>query len=633
MTKSTFFAALACCWGCCAALGARELAPLIDNLNADDFELRQNARLELRQTLVDATPEELRPLERELLEFIGPTHDWATRDWTIRMLELVGTRAAVKPLEELLDDPDPRIRDLARRALAANPANRAAARLIHKARQAPATERAAYADALAYHGDERAVPLLASWLSPDTPGAPEAAMALGKIGGLAALNALAKAHAGAEGALKRDLEFALLDADPTSRRLTRRLAESGQTEVIRTAALHHLRTLDPKAATEVLAAALANHEAPERPALLRMAMDSPLHEDLAGQLPTLSEADQRVVLGAIADARRSEHEGAVLALLDTVSPELRAVVVTTLGHIGSDASFQPLLDLHLADERDREAAAALARLNAPSTDDILMATAQSGDGSIQERVAALRLLVMRNTPGVTALLNQLGEDANDPEIRVAAFRGMEVVGDPASVDRLLEVVLADDSLKQQAQGSLKRLSSNLGVPDYLWTQHYGPAMATTSDERRQDLLAILDGISGPTTAAYLRELALAEGPLRAPAINALRRWTDISGMEIWLALAAAPDATPEDVAEAQRGMLRLLGSTRVTGSHPEQVRRAVDALRAFPDDVEFRKAVLRTYDRRLHWQTRMHLTELIPEFLADAAIEAEVRELLERSRR
>ncbi len=628
----SLFAGGALAWAAASIVAASDISAHLANLNAADYDLRQAARLDLRQALVAASPRELKAYERELLAAIGPDRDWATRDWSIRMLELVGTAAAVKPLAALLDDPDPRVRDLARRALSAIPARRAGAVLEKSAARAAAEEQAAYADALAYRHEGRSGRRLRALLD---AGSAEAALALGKIGGRAALSALTQAHAKAEdgSALKRDIELALLDAELSDRGRVRSLAESGQTASIRAAAFARLVSLDREAAATVLDAALAAPISPERSLWLRTAMGSPLSDNVVARLADLTEAEQIVVLDAVADLHLAKYEAAVLALLDAESEALRSIAVRTLGHVGSDASFQPLLDRHLADERDREITAALARLQAPSTDAKLLATVQ-GTGDLGERVAALRLLVLRNTAGVTALVNRLGLPVNPAELRLAAFRGMEVVGDPGSARLLLDVILReDDPVKRQAQGSLKKLSANLAVPDFLWTGFYEPALAAAAnDDRRRDILAIIDGNSGPLPAAYLQRLVIGDHALKEDALNALRRWTDISGVDAWLSIATAEGATSEEVATAKQSIIRLVGSVRTSGLYPEKVERAALALRTLADDTDFQKALLRTYQRELHWQTRIQISRLFPEFLDNAAIAAEVQELLDRAK-
>ncbi|MCC5023252.1 MAG: hypothetical protein J6386_10900 [Candidatus Synoicihabitans palmerolidicus] len=360
-------------------------------------------------------------------------------------------------------------------------------------------------------------------------------------------------------------------------------------------------------------------------------MDSDLSDQVVTRLSELSTTEQTVVLEAIADLRLSKYEPAVLALLADATPELKPLVVRTLSMVGADASFQSLLDLYLANRRDRAVAAALARLNTPSTDQKLLSTVR-GKGGLEERVAALQLLALRNRVGIIPILNEFGRVGTEPELRTAADKGMEVVGDTESVRLLLSVVLSDDSLKRAAQGSFKKLSANLSVPDFLWNDFYAPAMAAAdNDDRRRDVLAILDGNSGPAAAGYLQKLILENHPLRADALNSLRRWTDISGVDAWLVIATAEGATETDIAAAKQGMIRLVGSTRVTGGYPAKVERAVAALRAFLTDSIFKRALLRTYDRKLYWQTRVQISRLFPEFLSSPDIRIEVQELLDRA--
>ncbi|HEX2099954.1 MAG TPA: HEAT repeat domain-containing protein [Candidatus Synoicihabitans sp.] len=625
-----FLVLILCCCGVSAtAFGVAPIAPLIADLSASDHETRQTARLALRQTLVDAPPRELAALEAELLQAIAPDRDWATRDWCLRLVELVGTPAAVNPLTSLLNDPDPRIRDLARRALASIPSRRAIDALRRGARQAPAGERDAYADALAYRGDDRAVKELIALLR---EGSADAALALGKVGHRSARSALQKAHATADDDdFKAAVEYALLDAGVTNRRLAATLAQSGQTPTVRIAAFGQLTDLDAPAAAAILRNVLAQPDHEQRAVFLRRAMESArLREDVVARLPDLPESDRIVVLDAIADLRLAKYEPVALSLLNDASETLQPVVARTLGVLGTDASFQPLLDRYLANSRDRAVTAALARLQAPSAERSLFATAR-GDGAVTDRVAALRLLVLRNAAGVVELLNAFTGAGHAPELRTEAFRGLEVVGDFGSVRTLLQVVLNDDPLKRPAQNSVKRLSANLGVPDPLWQDCYAPALAAAAnDDRRRDVLAIIDGISGPAAAAWLQQIVMEEQPLRQEALEALGRWTDISGIDAWIEIARAEGATAEEIAAAKQSIVRIAGSTRTTGQYEERVQRAVKAMDAFPDDPVFRREMVANYEGKVHWQMQREIKRLFPKFLDDPAIAAEVKELLDR---
>ena len=607
---------------------ASDISALIGNLNSSDYALRQTARLELRQTLVDARASSQRAYEKELLQHIGSDTPFATRDWNIRMLELIGTKTAVTPLAALLNDPDPRISDNARRTLAAIPSSSAISALAKALAKASPADQPAYIDALAYRGESSAVrPLTVILKSSEPASASHAATALAKVNGRSARSALKSRHATATGALKTDIERALIEAGLTDRKLAATLALSGQSPAIRTAAFAQLTTLDRKAATKVLQTALTDPATARRDVIIKAAISSQLRDQVITQLATLPPADQTVALGAIADQRLTTTEADVLALLVSATEAQKAIIIRTLGFIGSDQSYAPLYALYLADNSDRTVSDALARLKAPSADKTLLQAAR-GTGPIEERVSALRLLVLRNTNGVTPLINQLAHPGHDPAIRQAAFKAMEIVGDTKSVDQLLAIVLATDSLKRPAQGSLKKLSFSIAVPDYLWTNHYQPALAVApSNEARQGVLEILDGISGPAAASYVESLILTDHPLRADALTILNRWSDISAGQVWLALAKKSSKKTDQTA-AKNGLKRLISSNRVTGGDANKVNLSAQSLTQIKDS-EFRKAVLKNYEGKLSRDTTRELPKAFKPLLNDPTLAAESQAILD----
>ena len=605
---------------------ASEITPHIANLNSTDYAVRQNARLDLRQTLVDASGSKLRGFEKELIAVIGSDHDFATRDWSIRMLELVGNSAAVKPLSTLLDDSDPRIVDLARRTLSALPTSAADATLEKQTVTASSAEQSAYADALAYRGKPRARNELDDLLF---AGSSEAALALGKIGSRSSRAALLEAHTTAEGQRKHDIELALLDAGLTDKKLAETLARTGQSPAIQAGAFEQLLSLDSDSARRFLDEVLRDSAHVNRRVLLRKAMQSKLSDGVVEMLPNLHPADQAVVLGAIADGGRSSYEPAVLPLLDSLSETVEADAINTLGIVGTDTSYQPLLDLYLANPKNRTIADALARLNAPSADANLLATV-TGTAAGEDRAAALQLLVLRNSEGVLGTINRLGKPGNDSAIRTAAFRGMEVIGDTESVALLLQTMLSDDATKRQAQGSLKKLSANLAIPDFLWTEFYAPAMrAASSDNARGDVLAILDGISGSAAANYLDTLISSDHPSRPDALRSLQRWTDISGGHVWLSIAGASNSTATEKQTAYTSITRLLQSSRVTGGDGARVTLAKQAMLQNADKA-FQQRILEIYSKRISRGARSQILRQFPDLVGNPKITVDVAEFLKK---
>ena len=246
----------------------------------------------------------------------------------------------------------------------------------------------------AYRGESSAVrPLTVVLKSSEPASASHAATALAKVNGRSARSALKSRHATATGALKTDIERALIEAGLTDRKLAATLALSGQSPAIRTAAFAQLTTLDRKAATQVLQTALTDPATARRDVIIKAAISSQLRDQVITQLATLPPADQAVALGAIADQRLTTTEADVLALLVSAANAQKPLIIRTLGFIGSDQSYAPLYALYLSDNNDRTVADALARLKAPSADKTLLQAAR-GTGPIEERVSALRLLVL-----------------------------------------------------------------------------------------------------------------------------------------------------------------------------------------------------------------------------------------------
>lgn len=608
------------------SVAASDISAYIANLNSLDYEIRQSARLDLRQTLVDSSGGKLRAYEKELIAAITSDQDFATRDWSIRMLELVGNSASVKPLSNLLNDRDPRIADLARRALSAITSSAADSALERATVTAPPAQQSGYSDSLAYRGKPRARNELDDLLF---YGSSDAALALGKIGSRSSRAALLEAHATADGALKHDIELALLDAGLTDANLASTLTRNGQSPAIRVGAFDQLLQLNRRAAGQVLQEVLRDPTDLNRRVMLRKAIGTELAEDVVALLPNQNSAEQIVILGAIADGKRRQFEDAVLPLLGNVSTDVNDAVIETLGIIGSEASYPPLLNRYLGNPRDRTTEAALARLQAPEVDADLMATV-NGSGSLSDRSAALQLLVLRNTDGVADVVNRLGQLGNPAEIRVAAFRGMEVIGNVKSIESLLQSVLSDDPEKRQAQGSLKKLSANLGVPDFLWQELYAPAIKSAeSDQLRSDVLAILDGISCKGAADYLEELITKDHDLRTDALRSLQRWTHISGGNVWLAMARNANVGTKDKSSAQTGILRLLKSNRVSGDDQLRVNLAKEAILQFPN-AEFQQSIIDLYMGRISRGVATQIRRQFPELVGHADVKVDVSALLKK---
>ena len=613
-----------------ASLSAGTLPELVANLSSEDFELRQEARLDLRQKLADAGQKELAIYEVELLEYTGEAYPMPARLWVVRMLELFGDRNSVNVLAGLLRDADIELRDCARRALVANPDPHATLALEAALDTADIGELPGLLDALAYRGKAPSVPAIARLLKRGDLVVAEvqvaAAMALGKIGGAEAREALLDAHgAVADPVIKAALERAILNSSP-GHETALALSTNGQDDAIRMSAFHELLRADSVAARHLAEQALADTSMQGRASILRAVLESPIHGVMLSGISSLAQEDQLLALGAISDKRLSLYEDAVLELLADSSGELREAVVLTLGRIGSDTSFGPLYELYLADSDNEALAAALSRLRAPAADETLMRNAR--DGSDPDRqVAAFQLLALRNTPGAMELANEYASAGNPDNLRKAAFSALEQIGNMESVRILLSVIVDQDGLMRDAQRSLKRRSNNMGIPEFQWESAYEPALtAASSDETRKGVLAILDGISCSKAAKYLGTLISSDSPLRADALRSLSRWTDISAGEIWLELAVADGADEATIASSLRGLQRVLTTESVAGDGKDKVDLAIRAIQQAPN-AGFKMGIVECYlvedpeaevdEAIFNWSSNRELRKRLPELLED----------------
>ncbi len=608
---------------------AADVSGLIAKLDSEDYGLRKTARLDLRQALADASGAERAAMIAELHQSIRADNSFATRDWSIRMLELFGEEPSVLPLAQLLIAPDERIRDRARMALQANPSG-AATRVLENALDGvPVEQKAAFLDALAYRGDEDSINQVAPWLNSDSDVvAANAALALGKIGGDSAEAALLKRYSSTSPALKLDVELALLDVGLSDATVAQVLASQGQSVTVRLGAFQQLIALDAEAASSVFIAALDDENTPGRNQLIRIALASPMQAGVIARLSYLPLATQIIILGVISDLSLSQYELQVLALLKSASPELQTALVETLGVIGSDQSYAKLYELYLADSGNAVTKEALARLKAPVADAALL-TAAADSSQPDEQVAAIELMALRNTSGAIDLINQLAREATRSELKKAAYKAMELIGNTESVEVLLASILQLDGDLRAAQGSLKKLSVSLDSSADLWAGAYAAALeSATSDEQRKAILAILDGVSCQPAATYLQSLIVSDSSLRADALRSLSRWSDISAGDVWIALISQPGGSDADINAAQKGISRLIKQSGISGAPAAKIGFGVEAIKAAPS-LEFKRSVLSAYENtKLDRKTKAQFKKSFKQFTSDPDIGDQVQALL-----
>lgn len=594
---------LACLAVTCAQ--AAGLGGLVDQLRTPADPARHEVRQEILLLLADAT----RPgadrnaylrLEAELIAQLKTPLPRTERLYLIRMLELFGEEASVTALRPLLGDEDKEVRTSAQRALAGISGKAGTGELETGLSQGKAEDRAAYIDQLAYVGDAAAVEKIEKLRQSNDPKiAAAATLALGKLKNKKALPALLKAHQTAAAHDKIFIEAALLnigvDADTANL-----LAKTGASDSIRGNAFQQLTALDSKRADTMLSAVITQPDFNARGLFVAHAINhgsAAAKTQLIQHLATAPLDDQLIIVTAIGTNGWSQYEPQVLALAPTAQGELLDAVVDTLGKTGSDASFDPIYQALVANPKNKTFPIALARLRAPSADKNLLATVANSNGDINDRVAAIKVLELRNTPGAAQQLNGIAQTASAPkELRLASFRALENIGDLKSAHVLAGLIRANDPLLNPVQLSLKRFALNFGAPEVIWTEIYEPALRPTVDRQVQEnFLLILDAVAcQPSLDALAKVIATPTSELHAAAISTLKRWPDYTACSIWIDIAAAPNASADDIANAQAALVRTFKANDAKTEN-QRIKLAVQAIQQGPN-AAFKQAILSCYE-------------------------------------
>lgn len=608
--KKIFIPLVVCLAG--SFLDAADIQGSIAKLATDDFGVRNNGRIELKDAFAIATAPgassaELDAMEQAVLVSLQDGKlPIQSQLYLLRILEWYGSGSSAYAVYPFLGDDNAEVRDSARRALTLIPGDQALKHLIAGLQGSVGEERAAYADALGERGDPEATRALAAYLeSGDEALVAKVASALGKLGNADVSPVLLAMRLTVSAELKPEVEKALLDIglDDVS---AYALAGTGSSFTIRAAAFSQLIELDTAKARQVLLSVITQPDFKGRSLFFESALNSAskdLQEVVVDYLPTAGEADQAIIVASIGENDLEQYEAEVLALISSESKSLRLTVIDTLGSIGGNASFELLYEAFLADSRNPTIANAVARLQAPSADQKALAEVRDGS-DVNARVAGMKILELRNVTDATVLLNEIAQSDRDDKVRAAGFKVLEKIGNLDTIKIFIDLILKGDSQTRALQTSLKRLSLNYGAPGSQWDAAYGPALERVGDTQAgEGIVRILDGVQSPQALKYLEGCILdVDSVQRSAAFGNLQRWSDVSSGDVWLKLAALKGGSAADVSLAQKALIKLLkdGDRSSAG---DRVKLAVRAVQQAPSK-EFKLAMLGVYENTPRWQKR-----------------------------
>lgn len=572
---------------------------------------------------------------RALAARLGPPTPEPARVWLLRQLERIGREECVDALADLLADPDPDIRDLARRALEANPTEPAL--LALRAALGMADEPAwqvALLNALAARHDEAAVPQIIELAgSADDAVAAAAISALGQMHGPQALAWLA--HAAQNGPPQR--RDAAADA---WLRCADRLADRGERgpagetyrallaadvrPPLRMGALRGLTRLDAARMTPELLAAVTDEQATAdwrglAAQLLTEIPDERVTAAIVETLPQAAPAAQVLLLRALGQRTAVAARPAVVSLLDSASADVRQAAAETLEHVGDPAAVLPLAELAAASaatEAEREAARrSLARLSGGAIDETVRASLAQAAPAV--RIELMRALSARRCHAAVADLLTRAEDEDDA-VRAAALEALSVLAGPQDAPALVRLLLdaRPEPVQAAAAGAVVAACGRHPDPEL----RAAPVLAAwdqAAEPVRPVLVDVLGRIGGAAALERIRAACAAPQPeLVDAAVRALARWPGEEALEDLLRIARASQSRTQRVLALQ-GYVRLLGLPSARA--PEDALARYEEALALAERPEERRQVLAGVAGVPH----PGALQLAERYLGDAALRAE----------
>ncbi|MEM0965797.1 MAG: HEAT repeat domain-containing protein [Verrucomicrobiota bacterium] len=595
------------------SLSADEFEGYLKGLSGGNHAEQTQARNSLKFAFANAEGLERSNFENDVIKQVGVGLPIEHRLYMIRLLEWFGSADAVPVLTELLNDSEEEVRDSALRALSSIDGDEASFAIGNALRNASAEEAPAYIGALAYRKEPRAIGLISGFLeSGNGPTAGAAAVALMRIGSTEALPALLEAWRQGSDA-EPELERAILSLGPDAS-VAKELFEVSNDPAIRIQAFNGLLERDNGDAESIFKSLLDNGPSPGRSQIIGIALvegNEGMRSYAVDRLATSSVADQILIVTAIGEAGLDSYESEVIeVMLSSQDDRLKQSCIEVLGKIGSDQSFDPIFQAMLADSKNTVVLNALSRLDAPSADEKAIENLRNDSLPVSDRVASMRLMELRNSPGALEVLNGIANDRSAPkEIREAAFKTLETIGNFDTVEIFVSSINEGGAGLRQAQLSLKRLSVNLRAPKELWTSYFKPAIENApGDEVRERFIAILDGVGSKEAVDYLTvHITDPESPLQEPSRRSLSRWSNSLSVPAWVEIAKTlPDERENSIKQIRRV---------VEGANLPATERIDSLIKAVNDspDAEFKLALLEALSpppKNSGWVLRSRLPRL-----------------------
>ena len=545
---------------------------------------------EIDNIIITTNPGEMGSVEDKLISVLESSNSTLDgKKQSLRFLDRIGTERSITFVAKLLGEKDLAL--LARRLLESRKDSLVAFEaLLAELPRVEDSLKVGIIATLAEHGNVSAVPHITPYIKSDNSIlALSACNAIGRLGG-----ALAYTHPiedAVVGTISREDKIrATLDTtESIGSGYLKYYLENGVNCSLQIQAFVKLHALDEYQAEKSFKIAFAESSAYQRQALVRTAMelDTTYQREFVRTFSSLSISDKLTVLGAISELGLSEYEGDLISLLVDSKGETFNQIVYALASIGGEASFHALYHEFQEDDSNPAITYAITQLELPLVDEhLLKVVSGQSTSDIQERIAAITPLVLRNPDGSASVFSDLIDPSQIDVLRKAGFKAIEAAGDIENCKSLANLIVSNDVFKRQAQQSLKKAALRINKGDDLWQSTFEPILKSSSTtlEQKESLMVIIDGIPTGGSLNYLKEqIMLPTSPLRSLAIRMLGRWPKYTAGEVWIELVLDESSTVDDQRAALKGLTRILTRDEIERNANRRLELAARAIKTAPN--------------------------------------------------
>jgi hypothetical protein len=545
---------------------------------------------EIDNIIIMTNPSEMGSVEDKLISVLESSNSTLDgKKQSLRFLDRIGTERSIAVVAKLLGEKDLAL--LARRLLESRKNSLVAFEaLLAELPRVEDSLKVGIIATLAEHGNVSAVPHITPYIKSDNSIlALSACNAIGRLGG-----ALAYTHPiedAVVGTISREdkIRVILDTTESIGSVYLKNYLENGANCSLQIQAFVKLHVLDEYQAEKSFKIAFAESSAYQRQALVRTAMelDTTYQREFVRTFSSLSISDKLTVLGAISELGLSEYEGDLISLLVDSKGETFNQIVYALASIGGEASFHALYHEFQEDDSNPAITYAITQLELPLVDEhLLKVVSGQSTSDIQERIAAITPLVLRNPDGSASVFSDLIDPIQIDVLRKAGFKAIEAAGDIENCKSLANLIVSNDVFKRQAQQSLKKAALRINKGDDLWQSTFEPILKSSSTtlEQKESLMVIIDGIPTGGSLNYLKEqIMLPTSPLRSLAIRMLGRWPKYTAGEVWIELVLDESSTVDDQRAALKGLTRILTRDEIERNANRRLELAARAIKTAPN--------------------------------------------------